>query len=472
MPHSDKVVLLFTLAQYNYGVVSQKGAAATLLAGLRQIRAVLPTQQIVSFLNIRPEVAEDLHISIASKCKYADKEFSLWDCFISATEISLCLAWRALGSRLPHLLRVSRKLREIAEADMVISLNFDRYSESLGFFDLAEQCKEILAAVLLRKPVVLYGVTIGPFISRVGRWISRLALRRVSLIILREPASKGELDALGIHRPDIYVTADPLFSLYPFEEDKPMRPPVVRRVLSHSPRVGIIIGTVDQAAAVAGLSSIAFLRRNLYSILQAALPERLFELLGYFPLIRSFRRSLRERLVVKPTVHIITHLIEKYNSKVVLIPYKYLFDDKHTETQPIERVILDRLGYPADKVSILDTDKCPDEFVTALGTLDLLLTTRFHAACGAISQGIPVVCIQPYSHKFPGLFISAGIADCITPSDALDDILAVIDYAFQNYREIQERVMSYASSARDQAQRSATLVQRFLDEHNKALQAR
>lgn len=71
-----------------------------------------------------------------------------------------------------------------------------------------------LARSLLR-PVVLYGHGVGPVRRRVGRVAVRAAVSRAALITVRDAASRDDLLAMGVRRPPIHVTADPVLSLGP-----------------------------------------------------------------------------------------------------------------------------------------------------------------------------------------------------------------------------------------------------------------
>lgn len=71
----------------------------------------------------------------------------------------------------------------------------------------------------LKKKTYLYANGIGPIRKRFNRWLAKKVANAVDIITLRESSSSEELKALGVDRPYIRVTADPVFSL-PFDEER------------------------------------------------------------------------------------------------------------------------------------------------------------------------------------------------------------------------------------------------------------
>lgn len=67
-------------------------------------------------------------------------------------------------------------------------------------------------ALRLKTPVMLYANGIGPINKPANRRRVRRTLNRVNLITLRDAASFSELKALGVNRPEMLVTADPVFA--------------------------------------------------------------------------------------------------------------------------------------------------------------------------------------------------------------------------------------------------------------------
>lgn len=73
----------------------------------------------------------------------------------------------------------------------------------------------VLLALAAGKPVVYYAQGVGPVQTRLGRWLTRVVSNRVDLITVRDQASRDDFLALGVSRPPLVVTADPVLALNP-----------------------------------------------------------------------------------------------------------------------------------------------------------------------------------------------------------------------------------------------------------------
>ncbi|MBM7853693.1 polysaccharide pyruvyl transferase CsaB [Desulfohalotomaculum tongense] len=65
----------------------------------------------------------------------------------------------------------------------------------------------------LGKPVFFYAQGIGPVTSRAGRAMMRMVVNRVQVITVRDEQSKEDLLAMGVNKPPITVTADPVLGV-------------------------------------------------------------------------------------------------------------------------------------------------------------------------------------------------------------------------------------------------------------------
>jgi len=68
-------------------------------------------------------------------------------------------------------------------------------------------------AQLLGKPVMLYANGIGPVQKSANRRRVRQVVDRATLVTLRDANSARELETMGVRRPALHVTADPVFNL-------------------------------------------------------------------------------------------------------------------------------------------------------------------------------------------------------------------------------------------------------------------
>ncbi len=71
----------------------------------------------------------------------------------------------------------------------------------------------IALARMLGRPVFIYAQGIGPLETRAGRLLTRTVLDRVQAVTVRDTRSRDLLRELGVRRPPVEVTADPVLGL-------------------------------------------------------------------------------------------------------------------------------------------------------------------------------------------------------------------------------------------------------------------
>jgi len=73
----------------------------------------------------------------------------------------------------------------------------------------------VLLAKILGRPVIYYAQGVGPVRTRIGRWLTRVISNKVELITVRDEASREDFLKMGVTRPPVVVTADPVLALNP-----------------------------------------------------------------------------------------------------------------------------------------------------------------------------------------------------------------------------------------------------------------
>ncbi len=111
--------------------------------------------------------------------------------------------------------RVTEVYRALAGADLVISGGGSLLQDVTGLKSLVYYLGVVWLARRLGKPVVFYAQGIGPVRSRTGRLLVRLVASDVQLITVRDAASARDLAEMGVTRPPVEVTADPVLGLDP-----------------------------------------------------------------------------------------------------------------------------------------------------------------------------------------------------------------------------------------------------------------
>ena len=263
----------------------------------------------------------------------------------------------------------------------------------------------------LGAPVMLYGHGIGPIRWRLGRYLARRALNGVELITVRDESSAVELTGLGVTRPQVEVTADPVLGL-------PLNP--------------------DAEAGRA--------------VLARTLPDALARgpLVGFAP--RSWRAGNGSAEVL---AHVVDHVQHKMDATAVLIPFKAPED-----VQACERIAALAKRPPA----ILRGPLTVPELADAMAACGLVVGVRLHALIFAAMAGVPFVGIA-YDPKIDGFVRQFGARPPGRIEDLrLEDVLFEVETLWRSRdeasRNVRERARAMGAAALRSADLAASLILR------------
>lgn len=132
--------------------------------------------------------------------------------------------------------------RALKEADLLISGGGGLLQDVTGPKSVIYYLSVVAMAKLLGRPVFFYAQGFGPVNTALGKKLVRLVANRVNAITVRDPDSREELAALGVTRPPIEVTADPVLGLDPARVDIARGREMLSKLgLSSDPVVGISV---------------------------------------------------------------------------------------------------------------------------------------------------------------------------------------------------------------------------------------
>ena len=352
------------------------GDDALLLAIANDLRAVFPPSELsLTVLSASPEATE--------------KEYGL----------------RAVNRMNPFSLLFS-----ILHCDLLLSgggtLIQDRTSTKSLLYYLAV----IRLATLFGKKVMLYSNGIGPLREK-HRGLTRRALNRVSLITLRDPASRDELSLIGVNKPKILLTADPAFSLLP-----------------------------ESTARARALLCGAGLEKEKKTFCLSVRPWALLP----DNADRIFAESMDE-------------LCRRENAQCVLIPMQPEKDTALCES------IRDKMTLPC---AILPPCGIRDT-LAVIGECSLCIGMRLHSLIYAVSRGVPVVGIS-YDPKIAGVMDYMGKKEYFDVKELSQK--ALCDTAFslleraEEFRADDEKRLA---ALREKARENAILAYRLLTDGKK-----
>jgi len=103
----------------------------------------------------------------------------------------------------------------LLRSDLLLSGGGGLLQDVTGVRSICYYLVVVMLALALGKPVVYYAQGVGPVRTRLGLWLTRIVSNRVDLITVRDQASRDDLLAMGVNRPPLVVTADPVLALNP-----------------------------------------------------------------------------------------------------------------------------------------------------------------------------------------------------------------------------------------------------------------
>ena len=130
------------------------------------------------------------------------------------------LTWNLCGLEAVPRFRFWKVLGALRSCDALLSGGGSLLQDRTSTRSLMYYLSIIRGAELFGKPVMLYANGIGPVRKPENRRRVKRAVERAALVTLRDRSSANELRGMGVKRPDLYVTADPVFNLPPAPRER------------------------------------------------------------------------------------------------------------------------------------------------------------------------------------------------------------------------------------------------------------
>lgn len=264
----------------------------------------------------------------------------------------------------------------------------------------------ITLAKLMFRPVMIYANGIGPIKRPFNRLLTSIILNMVNIITLRDEDSLVLLRNMGVNRPEIIVTADPVFTLTAEDDNK------VEEILS---REGI-----DRDKPLLGVS------------------------------IRKWGSSKTEMLIADA----IDGLVKNYNYNVVFIPMHVPND-----VETIKRV----QKMMKFKSYALKGNYSVREYMGLIGKLDMLISMRLHTLIFAAVQNIPMIGIV-YDPKVQ------SILDLVDQPSAGDvarfdkyKLYSLVDDIIVNREDVRKRLEKRIKDLKEKATLNDNIVISLLE---------
>ncbi len=296
-----------------------------------------------------------------------------------------------------------KAVKRIAEADIVISSPGGPYFGDLyRRHEIGEHLLCLFIARLFRKPVMIYGMSIGPFRIRWRNIIRRYLLNKVEIITLRDPVSRDYLEDLKLTGPVVRVTADSAFQSEVSLSGSRLSGVMAAEIGPHGDRP--LVGITPTGA-----------RWNFPGLGNAG------------KLMPDYTRTIASA---------VDHVVEKYNAIVVFFPQLYGIS---TDMPLIEKII--EQTNSSDSIRVLSNKLDSDIQQAVISQMDLMIGNRYHSVIFALKSCVPTVCIA-YEHKSAGVMQEVGMAEFLIGIKELscDRLMQITDDVWSHREEIRARL--------------------------------
>ncbi|ABR50221.1 polysaccharide pyruvyl transferase [Alkaliphilus metalliredigens QYMF] len=230
--------------------------------------------------------------------------------------------------------------KSIKKCDLLISGGGSLLQDVTSGRSMTYYLGVILIGMVLRKKIMIYSQGIGPVNRGFNQWLMKWVLNYVDCITVRDIKSKDTLIKLGVRKPSIHITSDPVIGLQ---------------------KVGIEEG-----------------RKKL---IQSGIDPH-----GKKPLIGFALRGWKSNEQYQEQMgKLADEMMEKLNAQVVFLPFHYGED----------LCVLDGIHGKMEQPGVFMKERYSvDEMLSIVGNLDVLVGVRLHSLIFAAVMNIPMVAIS------------------------------------------------------------------------------
>ena len=247
---------------------------------------------------------------------------------------------------------------------------------------------------LFGKKCMIYANGIGPIKKPFNRLITKLMVNKVDIITLRESLSLSELNKMGITKPKIRITADPVFSL-PVHEIDTNEILITEGIDTSKPYVAV--------------------------------------------LFRSWK-DIDD--YIGKTANICDYIVKDLDMNIIFIPMKY----------PTDLIISERIAGAMKENSYILKEKYDNNtIIQIIGKSKFILSMRLHALLYAALYNVPMIgFIYDPKVKYFLEEIKISTIEDITNFE-IEDVEKHIDIIFNNYEKIQKTIEAEVSILKKKA---------------------
>jgi colanic acid/amylovoran biosynthesis protein len=330
---------------------------------------------------------------------------------------------RLFGINVTQLLNEG-ELRKFAEADIVVDVGYgDSLTDTYGKIQFVLTFYPLLFSVLLGKPFIIYPQSLGPFQSRLIRFLAKIVLNKAVSITAREEITRKYLRKIGVNRPAIYVTGD----------------------------VAFVLGTAPY-------------KRTEEILFKEGIREigNPFIGMSISQFINLRYDNWRDNRYIMLMTRLVDYLTDKLGATVVLVPH--VTAPGIVENDRVVGNLVLTKAKNKNKIIQLADEYTAKEYKGIIGQMDMFIGSRMHANIAAISMQVPTIAIG-YSHKTSGIMNMVGLSEyvCDFRTITFDELISKVDKMWREREKIIKEMTPKIKNLQESVWLNGKLVKNLAD---------
>lgn len=314
-------------------------------------------------------------------------------------------------------------MRALKSADMFVLGGGGLLRDNTSWHNLLRLLDDIWWAKLLGCKVMLYAIGVGPFKTRLGRYLIGKSASMCDIITVRSIKNAELLQELGIPAERIHVVADPAFLL---KSETPKDAGLIK-LLAGKKKIGVFpaLGLVDDG--------------------------------------KDFSYALKFAAALD-------NLVEKHGLQFVSLPMRVR--ESGLDDVQLSHRIKSAMRYP-EAMEVYEKRLTPAELKWATSQTLLNITVRLHAMIFALGARSPVVAIN-YEPKVENVFAAFGCPEYLVEMDNHLDIhlTTAVEKALNNLPEYIQKISAALPQNEKSAMRTFELIESFYQREPNKLESR
>lgn len=307
-----------------------------------------------------------------------------------------------------------RHIRLIRQCDLVVVGGGGLLRDNTSWPNLIRLLDEIWLGRLFGRKVMLYAIGVGPFKTRLGKWLIAKSVMMCDLVTVRSERGAQLLREIGVPAARIHVVKDPAFLL----PSAPSRDLALRALLARERTVGVF----PAVSLVSNIEDLSHIRR-----LAAALDV----------------------------------LVERDRIQFVALPMRVTASG--IDDVAVSKLIQAQMRHP-DSMHIHEQQLAPSELKWATSQTLMNITVRLHAMIFSLGAGKPVVAVN-YEPKVANVFAAFEVPDCMVEMDDTLDVAlpAAVAHCLGNLDSYASKIERILPRQRTEAAQTFEMMESLCD---------